>query len=331
MKHWEQEARRIVAMEREKKPYIIAAYSDGSFARGDMVPGSDVDIGFVVPDGKGEEAIQRTIIDGTVFEWGFFDQHHYEDTGSILEQAGLTHDVVIARLWFDHEKFLTKIQSILRGEYQKPETIRARAMNQVKEARSSFEALQETMYDRDVPSNLSFLITIVRKLFAVPTAIRNRAVTNCRAPLYCSRDSEELGHPAYTDHVLDILGSHGFSETAIRRLLTEARSTSGESGLPGDQALTYSAHLDIVSYFLDRHEPAFAMWPLFFWTVGLLGRGKITDPRIHQHLLEGFQPILHALKVQSAPEIAARFDQIRSALGEAEGMVLQHCHETTDS
>ena len=72
-------AKSLVEARKTENRNIIAAYSDGSFAREDMVYGSDVDIGFVVKDGHGQKKIFREIIQGVLFEWGFFEQKEYEN------------------------------------------------------------------------------------------------------------------------------------------------------------------------------------------------------------------------------------------------------------
>ena len=50
-------AKEIVAREVARYPDIIAAYSDGSLARGDFVKGSDVDIGFIVKGSQRKDSL----------------------------------------------------------------------------------------------------------------------------------------------------------------------------------------------------------------------------------------------------------------------------------
>jgi predicted nucleotidyltransferase len=88
------EAKKLVAKIVAQTPHVVAAYSDGSFAREDMVRGSDVDIAFIVAGDPGGFKVRREIIGGAVFEWAFIGREAYGDVESILGNAGFVHDLV---------------------------------------------------------------------------------------------------------------------------------------------------------------------------------------------------------------------------------------------
>ena len=322
----ETEARKIVSSIVEQNPNVIAAYSDGSFAREDMVRGSDVDIGFVVEEGHGQDKIQRTVIDETLFEWGFFEKHHYEDIASVLENAGMVHDIANAKIWHDSNNFLKNIQTEIRKKYNEPKSIKTRAENQLKIVRENFDELKEQIEHGDQKKILSHYLSIVRHLFAIPSAILNKPVTNCRAYLYCKRDANELRHKDFPNDVLKIFGSYDITPDKVRELLELAHKLYEQSDLPKDEIKTYRTHFEIVDYMLEINEPAGAMWPLFFWIAGPLGRSQFKSEKIEKHVLKSLTPILKELKLFESTDISKKFDLILNAINKADQMITEKLH-----
>jgi len=312
----------VVASLLRENPGVIAAYSDGSFARGDMVRGSDVDIGLIVADPPAGYKIRRRIIDGVLFEWGFFDKKHYEDVASILGGAGFVHDLVSAKIWYDPRGFLTGVQSKLRQGYSNPFFIKRRAANQLKIVEGNFEEFKNAREEDGRHAFLVKLFVIIRHLFAIPSAALNRPVTNSRGYLFCKKDSQNLAFYDYPDAVIDVLGSRDFAKGRVRNLLSSAYESFDASGLPPYDARTYKAHLEIVDYMIELGEAAAAAWPLFFWTVGSLNEvrreGLADAARIME---ESFSPIWAELKLFKWEDIKARALPIERAVGLARGIV----------
>ncbi len=316
------DAKALVASLLDENPGVIAAYSDGSFARGDMVRGSDVDVGLVVADAPAEHKIRRKIIDGVLYEWGFFEKKHYEDVASILGDAGFVYDLVCAKIWYDPGGFLTGIQSKLRREYSKPSSIRRRAANQLKIVEANFEELRNAREEDGRHALLVKLFLIIRHLFAVPSAALNRPVTNSRAYLFCKRDSQDLGLSDYPDSVIEVLGSGNFTAKQVDDLLAVAVGAFDSSGLPGHEVRAYQAHLEIVRYILEIGEAAAAAWPLFFWTVGSLNEVKGEGLADAARTMEAsFSPIWAELRLFKREDIKARAVPIEKAGGLARGIV----------
>ena len=316
------DAKVLVASLVDENPGVIAAYSDGSFARGDMVRGSDVDIGLIVAGAPAEHKIRRRIIDGVLFEWGFFDKKHYEDVESILGNAGFVHDLVSAKIWYDPARFLTRIRGKLRREYSKPSFIKRRAANQLKIAEGKFEEFKNAREEDGRHASLAKLFPVIRHLFAIPSAVRNKPVTHGRAYLYCRADSQKLGVPGYPDSVIEILGSGDFTTEQVEGLLGAACSAFDSSGLPSHEIRAYQAHLEIVRYMLEIGEAAAAAWPLFFWTVGSLNEVKREGLADAARIMEtSFSPIWDELRLFKGEDIKARAVPIDRAVGLARGIV----------
>ena len=94
---------------------IIAAYSDGSVARNDMIPGSDIDIGIIV-DHPNEPRIEKSWVQ--LIEWGFIPKNRYEKIPGVLSNAGFTQNIVHTYIYFDPTGFFSNFQAeILQKKY----------------------------------------------------------------------------------------------------------------------------------------------------------------------------------------------------------------------
>jgi predicted nucleotidyltransferase len=309
------EVRELVAGIIKENANVIAAYSDGSFAREDMVRGSDLDIGFIVEGAAAEHKIYREIIRDVVFEWGFFDKRHYEDSASILGNAGFTQDLVSAKIWYDPDRFFKRIQRRLRREYKKPELIKLRAVNQLKAVASQFEEFKNLLLKNDFENVPRVLFSIIKHAFAVPSAVLNKPVTNCRAYLYCKRDSDELGFNNYPDSIIEILGSSGFTAERTRLLLSLAYELFNASGLPRHRTETYKAHLEIGDYMIGVGEPAGAAWPVFFWAVGALNEVKRENlSGVARNMTKSLGPIREELRLLEPGDVKNRVGLIERVL-----------------
>jgi len=316
-------AKAIVERIRTQNPEIIAAYSDGSLARGDMVRGSDVDIGFIIKGSeRKDKTIQRELKDGVVFEWGFFPQSHYENVDEILTDAGFTHDVATAKIWYDPQDFLSKIQRTVREKSRSESTIEARVRRQIKIAKDNCNMYQALVWQNNNRDLIQPLISIVRSLFAVPTAALNKPVTNTRAYLYCRRDARELSLPEYPKSVLEILGMQGINQLKVEKLLSVAYKVYDESDFPQDRIDTFKAHLEIVDYLLEIDEIEGATWPLLFWSMAWIRDMDKNNQRAGiDSLFKLSLPIREAFGLVGMEDLRIKLQFIEEAMRQAEKLV----------
>ena len=316
-------AKEIVEREKIGNPDIIAAYSDGSLARGDVVRGSDVDIGFIIKGSeRKDEVIQRELKDGVVFEWGFFPQTYYEDIDEVLADAGFTHDVASAKIWYDPDNFLGQIQQTVRERCKSKNSIKARAEGQIKVVRDSYDKYKATLEDDNNRDLIQPLISISRSLFAVPTAVLNKPVTNTRACLYCRRDAQELSIPEYPDSVLNVLGIRGISREKVEELLDVAYKVYDESNFPQDRIDTFKAHLEIVDYLLEADNPEAAAWPLLFWSMAWIrDLDKNKDREVIDRLFEVSLPIREEFGLVKTEDLKEKQKFIEQATRQAEAII----------
>ncbi len=321
-------ARQIVARVIDQNPGIVAAYSDGSLARGDVVRGSDVDIGFIIPGSeRRDKTIHRELIDGVVFEWGFFTQKSYENVDEILTDAGFTHDIDTAKIWYDPQNFLSEVQQKVREKYIAESTIRTRVNRQIQTAKKSYARYRKFAAENNLYELIQPLISLVRSLFAVPTAALNKPVTNTRAYLYCKRDAKEMLSPGYAESVLDILGTKRIRRIEVEELLTIAYHVYDASNFPQDRIDTFKAHLEIVNYLLEINETAGATWPLLFWSMAWMRdldkeRQKSEIDRLFNFSL----PIRQAFGLVQIEDLLSKQRLIEPVIRQAKALVADKFH-----
>jgi predicted nucleotidyltransferase len=315
----------IVSSKLKEHNSIIAAYSCGSFARGDMVSGSDVDIGFIT-DGypasnKVPPEVHRKIIDDVLFEWGFITRDAY-DVKAVLEDAALTQDMVTAKIWFDPKNFLSNLQNTLRQEYIRPESIKLRALNQLQIVENNFDEFAESVRNVELDNLLTKIFLIIRHAYAIPSAILNRPVTHCRAYLYCKKDSNELGFNDFPNLVNNILGANNFTVDKVKYLLSMSFKLFDSCGLPQHAIDAYKAHLKIVNYLLNINEHDGAMWPIFFWVVGAWHETKRDNlNEISDKIEELFLPIRKELRLVETTDIESRIGIIENVILKCKEMI----------
>lgn len=256
-----------------------------------------------------------------LFEWGFFEKHHYDDIDSILRNAGFVHDIALAKIWSDKNDFLKNLQNKIRGTYRKPALVRERAKSQLRIVEKSSKAFREAINANDSLTALFSLLSVIRHLCSVPTAVLNKPLSNCRAPLYCKHDSRDLGREEYLSLIIDILGSSGFTSTMSADLLKMTESLYDNSGLPEEEIMAYKAHLEITDYLIEIGESEIAVWPLFFWILGPLNMREIQDKEIEKRVLTAFIPIQKILGLYEIRQISNRQESIAKAMAIGQEMI----------
>lgn len=316
-------AQKIVNREIAKNSEIIAAYSDGSLARGDMVKGSDVDIGFIVRGNKRKiKTIQRELKDGIVFEWGFFPKSYYQNIDEILTDAGFAHDIATAKIWYDPDNFFGKIQETVRKRYKSKNSIKVRTEGQIQVARINLGKYKASLQKNNNLNLIQPLISITRSLLAIPTAILNKPVTNTRAYLYCKRDAKELSLSKYPESVLDILGTKGISCGKVKKLVAIAYKVYDKSNFTQDRIDTFKAHLEIVNYLLDIGEIDASAWPLLFWSMAWIrDLDKEKDKEEIQKLFRISLPIRETFGLVEMEDLKEKQKIIENVINKAEVIV----------
>ncbi|HCW06448.1 MAG TPA: hypothetical protein DGG95_03670 [Cytophagales bacterium] len=309
----------------KKYDSIIAAYSSGSFARRDMVYGSDFDIAFIAPgypaSNKLPPEVTRIIADDVVFEWAFVEKKMY-DVKTLLETSPSVCDLAIARIWFDPEDFFGNIQRVLREEHSRPDLIKTRALNQLKIVENNFDELKKSIASDKFDNLLTQIFLVVRHAFNIPSVILNRPVTHCRSYLYCRNNSKDLGIEDFPDLVNRILGAEGFNAEKVNIALNTALKIFDTCGFPKESVETYKAHLRTVEYLLDINEPQAAVWPIYFEIVGAgheAKRDNLAD--ISEKIFKSFMPIKEEMRLVEKIDMESRIKIIGEIISNSKKMI----------
>ena len=171
---------------------IIGAYSPGSFSRGDMVYGSDVDIAFIAPgypaSNRVPPEITRIIREDILFEWGYVLKEVY-DPKKLIENHPSPDDFLKVRIWYDPENFIENLQNEIRKEGEDKDFIKKRAINQLKIVENNFDQFNNNLLNNKFKDLLTNMFYIARHSFNIPAVILNRPVTHCRSYLYCRKNA----------------------------------------------------------------------------------------------------------------------------------------------
>ncbi|MBW3021361.1 nucleotidyltransferase domain-containing protein [Candidatus Woesearchaeota archaeon] len=241
---------------------IIAAYSDGSVARKDMIPGSDIDIVFIVKNPNEQWHVYRTINKkyDLLIECVFISKKEYTNPKKILNDAGFTHDIKDAFIYHDPTGFFNKIQKKVKSNYKDKARVLRAARNQLK-------AMKKTLRDIESGINLGYNLRNFAKFAqAFPSAVLNTPLTNTRGLLWCEKASKKLGFPEYKDFVLEFLGSNNMSKNDAQKMLNLAKKILKSKELDKNHRTTILHHLRAPQYLIDAGYWQESVFKTLLWT-----------------------------------------------------------------
>lgn len=260
------EARDHVRRIRSDRSDIVAAYVDGSAARDEMIPGSDVDVGIVVDRESVPFYVSRRIVLGTVMEWCFVGKGQYGDIESILDDAGFVHDLLTSYVLFDPSGWFTNVKSKIRVQYDKPEEILRRAHKLYQNAGDAYERLKSAFRDgKELLAGQRALVKQLRPLLSIPQALLNRPLTNARALMVCQRACQTLDCPGYYHLLLSIFGAADIDASRAKELYSMSLRLNDLAWPSRDETEIIRLKLASAQYLIDCGRPEQAIWPLYFW------------------------------------------------------------------
>ncbi len=244
---------------------IMAAYIDGSAARNEMIPGSDVDIAIVLNTNNVPFDVSRKIVLDTVMEWCFFAKDLYEDIESILGNAGFTHDLLSSHVLFDPAGWFRPIKTKIRDQYDKPERIVKRAENLLQDAINAFQSLKSVFQNKELFITQRILVTQFQSLLSIPQALLNKPLTNARAFSYCQQACEQLNCSDYYDLLLSILGADDIDTSGATKLYNTSVKLNDLAWPNQSETEIIRLKLALGQYLIEGGHPREAIWPLYFW------------------------------------------------------------------
>jgi hypothetical protein len=259
-------AREIVDGVDKDECRLRAACIVSSGAAGDFTPASDVDILMLASEGEGESAVRRRLIEGKVFEWMIIGREDLGDADAILQDAGLTHDLLTAIILKDEGGWLTRLQSRIASQHHEPERIWSRTTGQLDCMRRFAREMSRRVDEGQILMAQRSHVAVLKAVFALPRAILNKRCTMSRGLLFCREAALELGWTVYVHDAIELLGVEHASRAFVTKLDALSRQIIAESTFTDDEKAIRIHHLWQSKWLLDHAEPSDAVWPLYFWS-----------------------------------------------------------------
>lgn len=247
---------------------IVAAYSDGSVARDDMVPGSDIDIAIIVENINEPWYVWRIVEKehDILIEWGFISKNRYKNINRILEDAGFTHDIAHAYVYYDSKGFFRNVKKEVLARYKEKKGILKRAENQLNQVKKGIKAIESGMEDKNKELVHYSISPVIHYSLGFPCAILNRPVTTSRGFLFCEKACQDLKVPEYKELVLEFMGSNNLYKKDVKKLLNNTGKIIKSDKLTQNEKITYLYHLHATQYLIDSGLWREATWPIFMWS-----------------------------------------------------------------
>jgi len=260
-----EKARDLVDGVRNDGCSLIGACIVSSLAAGDFTPVSDVDMLMVAADDERKPDIFRRLIEDRVFEWMILPSGYLRDVEAILAHAGLCHDILEAIILLDTGNWLGNIQQQVVARCEAPEWIRKRVMDQVHRVAVAIDQMERHLASGAILSAQRAHVSILRSLFAIPSAVLNKRCTMSRGAIFCRQSSSELGWGSYLTDVLTIFGAAGIAEETVYDLQIVASQIIAASHFTGMEKVIRQWFLRSSQWLLENGQPSDAVWPLYIW------------------------------------------------------------------
>ncbi len=266
---------------------LQAACIVSSVAEGDCTPESDVDILMVALDGQGGEAVQRRLIDGTVFEWLVVAKSELADVNAVLRDAGLTHDLRSAVILRDTTGWMAEVQNEILARYTEPESRRVRAAGQLHRLETAVANMAHHVDLGELLPAQRMHVSALKAVLGLPRAVLNKRCTMSRGLLFCRESALQLGWSAYLRDAVRLLGAGDLSPSEVRRLAGLAQNVIAAGPFTAEDKTIRIKHLGQAQWLLDHHEPCDAVWPLHFWSsANIMDAGGTDCPVSWRHWME---------------------------------------------
>ena len=283
---------------------IIAAYSDGSVARNDMIPGSDIDIGIIVDNSQEKWNVTRIIDDkwDILIEWAFIPKESYVNSRKILENAGFTHDIAHAYIYYDPTGFFEEIQTDILQKYEEKPLILKRAENQINLFKNSLENIKSNL-NKNKKKIYPNVVNSFKYSLGFPSALMNQPVTNTRAFLFCKRACDELKMEKYLKLVYNFVGSTNLSREEANSFLEKAIFIINNKKLTENERSTYLWHLRGAKYLIDNKFWRESINSIFMWCSKIVNALPDTIKENRENLITIWEEMMKILKWDSFDNI----------------------------
>ncbi|MGD8455461.1 MAG: hypothetical protein PVF83_03675 [Anaerolineales bacterium] len=262
-----------VAERTKSDPAIIAACLVGSVWDGEPVLGgaADIDLTFVYSTVSQYREIVR-LTEDVHLDILHHEKKRYEPARELRSDPWIGTTIYACKPLYDPEHFLDFTQASVRGLFNQPENIYARAVPLLETARNIWVSFQTNPPKSDPDRAWNYLDSLEHAANAI-ACLSGPPLTERRLLLNFSTSAENVGRPGLFQGLLGLVGGIDLDPEVIRGWLPdweEAYDLAWDSSHPPVHLHRYrrAYHRRGVEGLLETEQPQAALWPLLrTWTM----------------------------------------------------------------
>lgn len=265
-----------VAQRSRKERNLLSAYLTGSLLGEDYLLGgtTDIDLVFIHLD---ESPVEREIVhvtDDVHLDIAHYSQKVFVTPRRLRLDPWLGHAIFSARLLHDSQHFMDFTQASVRGQFDRPEIILARARPLLEHARQLWVALAARQPAQPEPLELAQYLHAVGHAANTIAVLSGPPLTERRFLLNFPQRAEAAGQPGLSAGLLGMLGAPHVSAEDLLAWLAgwEAAfdAVPHEQRPPRLDASRRKYYRQAFQAMLLGEHPHAALWPLLHtWTLAV--------------------------------------------------------------
>jgi predicted nucleotidyltransferase len=265
-------ARDTIAQRTRTDRGIVAVYLSGSLLEDEFLLGgaADVDLVFVHADRPESERELVRLTDDIHLDIAHHAQRDYRQARTLRLHPWLGPTLNAAKPLYDPQHFLDFTQASVRGQFNRPDNVLARARQQAEHARQIWSAFTDEMPAPGPQAAADYLRAVDHAANAI-ASLSGAPLTERRFLLNFPARAEAAGHPGLHAGLLGLLGAPHAETDSLRQWLP--RWQEAVEALPHEPELLRLAPVRRAYYrhafdaLLDSDQPRAVLWPLLrTWT-----------------------------------------------------------------
>jgi hypothetical protein len=322
-------ARDTIALRARERRGLVAAYLCGSLLEEDYLLGGTADIDLVLLHAD-PVGVEREIV-GLTDEVHLDIAHHYQ--GEYNQVRGLrTHPWLGpllngCKVLYDPQHFMDFIQASVRGQFDRPDNVLARAHKQVEVARSIWLKNQGETSLTEPPDVEAYFRAVIHAANAV-AGLSGAPLTERRFLLNFPARAEAVDRPGLYPGLLGLLGTPRLEEGSLDKWLSMWQASY--QAIPVEQAPArlhpkrFLYYREAFNAMLSGSQPEAILWPLLkTWTTATGLFQEASSERQNWHQACGQLGLIGeglAERYQALDAYLDLVDETLEAWGEANGV-----------
>jgi hypothetical protein len=251
---------------------LLAVYLNGTLLSGDPLLGgaADIDLFFVHNNSFEQEREIVPVTEDVHLDISHHPRSLYTQPRHLRSHPWLGPVVYGCKILYDPQHFMDFTQASVRGQFNQPDNIMARARSQAEHARQIWLSLHNTAHPEGIGPVNDYLRAVVHAANAV-AVLSGPALAERRFLLEFPKRAESAGHPGLFPGLMGLLGGPTVDAAVLSAWLPAWQSAY--LSIP-DKNRPAGLHLARLNYYhlafqalLSGAQPLAVLWPLLLtWT-----------------------------------------------------------------